>query len=194
MLDKIAGFDRNLFLIINNSLESRFNDFLFGGLTIAGDLLFLLPLALAYLYIVDKNNFKRNSVILILAVILGGLIVRIIKEFAGRPRPLKDMEPLIAAGKVHIHNILGAYRENSFPSGHTQAAFGTATALICILRKHIPYLIIIACLMGLSRIYVGVHFPLDVFFGAITGILISLTVYGVAMRILNKDSKENQKI
>ena len=184
MLEKILKLDRDLFLIINNNLESWFNDFFLGGLTITGNLLILLPLALAYLYIVDKNNFKKNSIILILAVILGGLIVKIIKEFVGRPRPLKEMEPLLTAGKVHIHNILGAHRENSFPSGHTQAAFCTATAPICIYRKHALYLILIAFLMGLSRIYVGVHFPLDVVCGAILGIITSLAVFNLAARRL----------
>jgi undecaprenyl-diphosphatase len=184
MLEKILELDRDLFLIINNSLESWFNDLFLGGLTLIGDVLFLLPIALVYLYIIDKKNFRKNSSILISAVLIGGLLVKIIKEVVGRPRPLKDMEPLLLAGKIQIHNVLQPYRENSFPSGHTQGAFGTATALICIYRKHTFFLLVIAFLIGLSRIYVGVHFPLDVICGAILGIIISLAVFTLSARFI----------
>lgn len=184
MLEKILKLDRDIFLIINNSLESGFNDFFLGGLTLVGYLYVLLPAALFYLYVIDKKNFRRNSITLIAAVLLGGLIVQILKQIVARPRPLKEMEPLLLAGKVKIHNLFYAYRESSFPSGHTQAAFGVTTALICINRKHALYLILIAFLMGLSRIYVGVHFPLDVVCGAILGVITSLVVFNLSARPL----------
>jgi undecaprenyl-diphosphatase len=75
---------------------------------------------------------------------------------------------------------------NSFPSGHTQTAFGTAVALICINRKHVIYLLLIASLIGLSRIYVGVHFPLDVICGAIVGALSSLFVFRLCSKYFPK--------
>lgn len=187
MLEKILKLDRDLFLIINNNLESGFNDFFLGGMTLAGYLYILLPAALFYLYIIDKKNFRKNSLILIAAVLLGGLLVQILKQIVDRPRPLKEMEPLLLVGKVKIHNLFYAYREGSFPSGHTQAAFGTATALICIYRKHALYLILIAFLMGLSRIYVGVHFPLDIVCGAILGIITSLVVFNLAAKRLKQN-------
>lgn len=190
MLDSILELDKKLFLIINNGLENWFNDIVLGGMTLFGNLYFLLPIALIYLYIVDKKNFRKNFLILISAVLLGGLIVKIIKEIVERPRPLKEMEPLLLAGKVEIHNLFYAYRENSFPSGHTQAAFGTATALICLYRKHVAYLILIASLIGLSRIYVGVHFPVDVICGSILGVIASLLVYRITIKYFVKEKKE----
>lgn len=194
MLDSILELDKKLFLIINNGLENWFNDIVLGGMTLFGNLYFLLPIALIYLYTVDKTNFRRNFIILISAVLLGGLIVKIIKETVERPRPLKEMEPLLLAGKVKIHNLFYAHRENSFPSGHTQAAFGTATALICLYRKHVFYLILIAALMGLSRIYVGVHFPVDVICGAILGIATSLLVYRIASKYFAKEKNNRTQI
>ena len=185
MLEKSLQLDKDLFLIINNSLESWFNDLFLGGLTLAGYLHVLLPIALFYLYRIDKKNFRKNSLILISAVLLGGLLVQILKKIVARPRPLKEMEPLLQAGKIKIHNLFYAYRESSFPSGHTQAAFSTATALICINRKHTFYLLLIASLMGLSRIYVGVHFPLDVICGAALGVIMSLVVFRMAKKYLN---------
>lgn len=184
MLEELLKLDRDIFLIINNGLENWFNDFFLGGLTLAGYLYVLLPIALSYLYIIDKKNFRRNSLILISAVLIGGLLVQILKKVIDRPRPLKEMEPLLLAGKVKIHNLFFSYRDNSFPSGHAQAAFGAATALICICRKHTFYLILIAFLIGLSRIYVGVHFPTDVVCGAILGVITSLVVFRLAEKRL----------
>lgn len=182
MLEKLLELDRELFLIINNNLECWFNDLFLGGLTLAAYFYVLLPIALFYLYVIDKENFRRNSLILIFAVLIGGLLVQILKQVVNRPRPLKEMEPLLSVGKVKIHNLFYAYREESFPSGHTQAAFGVATALACICRKHVYYLMLIAFLVGLSRIYVGVHFPADVIFGAVLGIITSLVVYKLATK------------
>jgi uncharacterized membrane protein YsdA (DUF1294 family) len=99
MLEKILKFDRDLFLILNNSLESGFNDLFLGGLTLAGYLHVILPVALFYLYVIDKKNFRRNSIILLVAVLLGGLVVQILKQIVARPRPLKEMEPLICPEK-----------------------------------------------------------------------------------------------
>ncbi len=193
MFDWILDLDRAVFLFINNGLANRFNDVLLGGLTLAGYLQALLPIAALYLYVIDKENFKKNFLILLSAVLLGGLIVQIIKEMVGRPRPLKDMEPLLLAGKVKIHNLFYSYRENSFPSGHTQSAFGVATALYCITRKHFFYLALVAFLMGLSRIYVGVHFPLDVVGGGIIGAVVSLLVFKVSVKFWNvKGGTSNQ--
>ena len=56
MLEKSLQLDKDLFLIINNSLESWFNDLFLGGLTLAGYLHVLLPIALFYLYLIDKKN------------------------------------------------------------------------------------------------------------------------------------------
>lgn len=184
MLETILYLDKYLFLIINNSLANSFNDLLLGGLTWAGNLVILLPITAIYLYLLDKKSFRKNFIILVLAVLLGGIIVRLLKEAVGRPRPMKEMEVLLLTGEVKIHSLFYPYKANSFPSGHTQAAFGTATALICVTKKHMFYLISIAFLIGLSRIYVGVHFPLDVVSGAIIGALVSILVFRISVKSL----------
>ncbi len=184
MLETILNLDKDLFLIINNCLVSLFSDLFLGGLTWCGNLLILFPIAAIYLFVIDKKNFIKNFLILFSAVLLGGILVQLLKGIVGRPRPLKDMEPLLLLGEVKIHNLFYPYREGSFPSGHTQAAFGTATALICVTQKHALFLIFIASLIGLSRIYVGVHFPLDVIIGAILGTLTSVLVFRFTLKCL----------
>ena len=186
MIDSIITLDKELFLILNNNLEHWFNDIFLGGFTIIGYTHFLLPIAASYLYIINKHNFRSNLFILIAAALFGGFLIQIIKHVVQRPRPLSEMAPLILAGKVHIHNLFYPYHSNSFPSGHTQSAFGIAVVLICINQRHVTYLLLIASLIGLSRIYVGVHFPLDVICGAIVGALSSLLVFNLCSKYFPK--------
>lgn len=73
----------------------------------------------------------------------------------------------------------------SFPSGHTSSAFTFAMAITMVLRKKsvsIPAFIF-AFLMGLSRIYVGVHYPTDVIVGAVVGIIYALIGYVIFAKL-----------
>lgn len=67
----------------------------------------------------------------------------------------------------------------SFPSGHTSSAFTFAMALTLVLKKKGPAIasFIFAFLMGVSRIYVGVHYPTDVIVGAVVGIIYAVIGY-----------------
>ena len=80
-----------------------------------------------------------------------------------RPRPYTVMEGLIP--------LLTSGDPNSFPSGHTCAAFSAGLVWARTLPK--PWMrrvaVIQAVLMGLSRLYVGVHYPSDVLGGALVG-------------------------
>lgn len=191
MIDLIIKYDRLLFLAINNGLANRANDILLGGFTLAGSAHFLIPVAFLYLFMIDRERFRISIIYFILALIVGVLLVRSIKIGVGRPRPLKDMEPLILAGKIDIHNLFYPLKENSFPSGHTQLAFTIATFLAMVSRRDAFYLFLMAFLIGLSRIYVGVHYPLDVLSGAIVGSLVSFVVVKLS-KIENKISKGSQ--
>ncbi len=61
----------------------------------------------------------------------------------------------------------------SFPSGHTQIASTCTSALAFIFKKNWTYILAVCAtvLVGFSRLYLGAHFPLDVIFGALIGIL-----------------------
>jgi undecaprenyl-diphosphatase len=64
-------------------------------------------------------------------------------------------------------------RTHSFPSGHTATAFAGATMLASYApRLRVP-LYVLAVLIGLSRLYNGVHYPTDVIAGAVLGLLVA---------------------
>ncbi|MDX3773190.1 phosphatase PAP2 family protein [Chromatiaceae bacterium AAb-1] len=65
----------------------------------------------------------------------------------------------------------------SLPSGHTAAAFVITTAIAVYYPVFLPFILFWACCVGLSRILLGVHFPLDIIAGALLGISCTITAF-----------------
>lgn len=98
------------------------------------------------------------------------LVDGLLKTLMWRPRPF-DVLPdayLIAAKPTN----------SSFPSGHAASAVAGAMAASRALPEARALWIVLAALIALSRVYVGVHFPLDVAAGALVGALSALFVLG----------------
>jgi len=112
---------------------------------------------------------RRAGVAGLMALLFSLLFTNLlIKHLVGRTRPwllVEGLIPLVAEGDP-----------NSFPSGHTSAAFAAAVAWSRTLPRRWMGVtgLVMAALMGLSRLYVGVHFPTDVLCGAIVGTICGL--------------------
>ena len=103
----------------------------------------------------------------------------IIKLIVGRPRP--------CTLDTTANMLVGIPIDSSFPSGHTLFAFGAAT-IIFIYNKWLgiaAYLF--AFLMAFSRLYLYVHFPTDVLFGAILGVVFAVVVYKLEGMFFDRD-------
>ncbi len=103
----------------------------------------------------------------IVVAVLLGLIVHIPKRLIPRDRPSNWDQTVISPDEL----IFG----HSFPSGHTMTAFGVATVIAIWAwktdKRWIAFSIFIwASLVGVSRIYRGVHWPTDVLAGALLGV------------------------
>ena len=103
------------------------------------------------------------------AMLIGLVVVNFtIKPLIARERPWLVIENFV--------NLVPEKDPNSFPSGHTNAAFAFAIA-VCMTAPRRWMKIATVCaaaVMGLSRLYVGVHFPSDVLAGAVIGSLCGL--------------------
>jgi len=106
---------------------------------------------------------RTGATILVAEAVSGGA-----KDWLGRDRPpLRDPDPA---------PLVSLPATSSFPSGHATVAFACATVLaLAVPRLRWP-LFALAALIAFSRVYVGVHYPLDALAGAALGILIGLAV------------------
>jgi undecaprenyl-diphosphatase len=193
VFERIIALDRELFLVINNGWASPCLDMVMTFLTLFGNGLFLAGVVAPILYFGDRRHFASRIPVIIAAVALGGVLNAVIKEAVGRPRPLADFSEQIRAGTVWVHTVFEQWRTNSFPSGHAQTAFGTVTAVSCYYRGwYSGPIFVIAAAVGLSRIYLGVHFPLDVAGGALVGVCCSLVTCGAWKRLSGRFARRRK--
>jgi undecaprenyl-diphosphatase len=68
------------------------------------------------------------------------------------------------------HPLVKAPHDGSFPSGHASTSFAAATVLSFARPRWAPAFYLLALAIGFSRVYVGVHYPLDIVGGAVLGI------------------------
>ncbi len=156
-------WNQSLFLWLN-AASSALPDWLWSSLTITGHT--SMVFALFGLFLLPK--FKQADVItgLFVAAILGGIVSTVVKE------SFQIMRPPAVLALDQFHLIGHKLDLVSFPSGHTLTAFGVATLLIVGLPLRgwgLAGALALASLIGLSRIAVGVHWPLDVLGGAVLG-------------------------
>ena len=109
------------------------------------------------------ENYNMSGAALLLAIAIGALIANILlKPTFARIRPYDALGLDIIIPPLHDY---------SFPSGHTVAAFASASAIYGYNKKSGIILYAFGGLMGLSRLYLLVHYPTDVFAGAVIGFL-----------------------
>jgi len=121
------------------------------------------------LWFTKREKFLGEFVLFLGIIGVGGILVHVLKDLFGRMRPL-----VIFGQQVRVfHELL---ERGSFPSGHSQIAFSVATYLTSRFKKYWWVFYTGALCMGLSRIYIGVHFPLDVLGGAIVGTAVALVM------------------
>jgi len=133
---------------------------------------------LAFGFVNNNDIDKRNGYKSAISILTAGLLCTSLKLIVKRPRPFKTYDFIRAKDKV------GPF---SFPSGHTTFAFAAATSLSLAYPKWfvVAPAYLFAGLAAYSRMYLGVHFPLDVFGGLVIGVGSSILVWEVD-RLMNK--------
>ncbi|HEV2009427.1 MAG TPA: phosphatase PAP2 family protein [Candidatus Limnocylindria bacterium] len=101
---------------------------------------------------------------IVIGMVLAWATAETVKRFVQRPRPFLAIPEALPA-------IIPEPSSYSFPSGDTALAFGAAVAFGQCFPRFRPFALLLASAVGLSRVFVGVHYPLDALGGAIVGIV-----------------------
>ena len=133
----------------------------------------------------DKTNYNREKIEdlftyislvskhFIFSLAAAGIICNILKYIFGVSRP----KYFFLEGYERFNFFNFEHKISSFPSGHTQAAFSLALLFIIYLRGYFFIIILIATMMGLSRIFMSMHFPSDLVAGAYLGSIVPVLFY-----------------
>lgn len=131
----------------------------------------LIVLSLVLLVI---RKTRRFGTAMLLGLAIGAVVVNLwLKVVVARPRPYADINGFY----YPLWQMMGSHTESdySFPSGHTNAAFACMVPAFLLGKKSWSWLcLLFAFLMGVSRIYLVVHYPSDVLGGLIMGTIAGL--------------------
>lgn len=184
MIETLNNIDTELFIYLN-SIRSVFFDYFFGFFS--NNISFVILILISVLFLGIKE-LKKNWWVLIILVALSFLLadrisVLCFKDVFERLRPSHALENVYLVklkGLELVYDHKGGLY--GFVSSHAANAFSLATIFILIGRKYRIYVITIALwalIVGYSRIYAGVHYPLDVICGGVLGIIIGVFIYYV---------------
>lgn len=144
-------------------------------------------IGLSILLLIPKKT-RKAGIVALLAMILNLLFTNVVlKNMFARIRPYE-----VIAG---LRILIDPEKSFSFPSGHTACSFAAAYAYYrCSTQKRWGIAaLVLAGLIGFSRLYVGVHYPTDVIGGALIGIfaawLASVAVKFISEKLKNKKRK-----
>lgn len=190
MLEKLLQWDRDVFIYLN-SLGLEDYDVYWSLMT---NFSTWIPLFLLFVYLIFKEYPKKEAywvlATICLTLITVAMLTGITKELVARLRPnnTEEINTLI--------RILKSPTGYSFFSGHASSSFSVTTAVYLFLRHRYKWcwvFFIWPITFVMSRIYVGVHYPLDLLVGTAVGISFAFLLYRLYQRRFVSQSSVNSR-
>ena len=166
MLETLKHWDRQIFIFLNSLDIGKFDDFWIFATQIETwiPLFILFIFLIAYYY----RGKKGGTVVFFMILTFGVTMVftGLVKEYVARLRP-NNVEAL-----GELIRILQTPTSYSFFSGHASSSFSITTFVVLSLHEYTKWIYLSflwPLIFVLSRIFVGVHYPSDIFVGALVG-------------------------
>ena len=186
MIDKIVEIDKQMMVFLNKTISNPIFDFIMPIITNQNFLVFSGLILIGYLaYYGEKRGRITIVVLLIAASFSDAICFQVIKPWVGRIRPSHEFYD-------YINLLVSKGGKYSFPSNHAANSFVFATVLSYFYEKNKTFLYILASAIAFSRVYVGVHYPLDIVSGAIIGYIISWIILSIWVIIKMRELKRGR--
>jgi undecaprenyl-diphosphatase len=155
-----SSLDRHLFQLVHGLPHSRLSDRYGSVVSDLGESLGWVVAGAGIVWLGGTKGRRAGVATALAALSATYMVERLMKPVFRRRRPFVDRAVLVVGIKPE---------DASFPSGHTAASFAAATALATFYPSTRPMVFTLAAGVGVSRVYLGHHFPSDVVVGAVMG-------------------------
>ncbi|MCP4584101.1 MAG: phosphatase PAP2 family protein [candidate division Zixibacteria bacterium] len=175
----LENLDLTILYFFNHDLTNPVLDWLF--LIISESRIFQAIVFLIFTILIWKGPIRLRLALILIVIcvaIVDPSTHYILKNLFARLRPCHNLD--------NIRLLVGCGGQYGFPSNHTVNIFALATILTLFYRRYLAVFASVALLMGLSRIYLGKHYPSDVLAGAIFGLAAAIIFIYIAGYLLKR--------
>lgn len=169
-MQALTDLDARIFYFINGNCRNALLDDVMPWVTVLGSGAFIFALALIMLFL-RKNRARLSGILIMAGLTVSHYGVSLLKDLVSRPRPFATLANV---------NVLVPNDGFSFPSGHASVVFMGAFILGNCFRKGRLAFYAIASLAAVSRVYIGMHYPLDIIAGGAMGTFIGFMLVRLA--------------
>ncbi|WP_096152877.1 MULTISPECIES: phosphatase PAP2 family protein [Bacillus] len=160
LLHHFYEMECHLFRLVNQHFHNKMINRFFQTITHVGGATLSISSVLLII-LLTSGNLKFTAMSSLLALTVSHIPVAIAKKIYPRRRPYLALD--------EINVTTNPLKDHSFPSGHTTAIFSIITPFLMYQPALLFILLPIAVSVGISRIYLGLHYPSDVLAGALLG-------------------------
>lgn len=184
MPEFLQNIDTYIFYMINKGWSNSLFDKFMPLITNVDSWILIYLFGFYYLFFKSGKTGKITAITLIFTILITDQInSSLLKELFSRTRPCHILH--------NINLLVGCGGGKSFPSSHAANNFAAAMVVTYFFKKNYFIFFFIAFLVSISRVYVGVHYPIDILAGAIVGLLmgyiISLIIQKISEKFIKKE-------